>query len=450
MADEWHVSAELMERFLSEQATREETRTILAHLIHGCRECSGLAQRLLREGIGLWFPKSGEPATVEQLEELFDRAFEATALDLRRMADEKLQGWAQWSSLDRLLPEERKARVTADPSMHAWGFHQRLIEASRWYSRNDPLEGVDIVRLAIVVAERLDADTVGGQRARQDLLAETHALLGSALRLASNYEEARMEFNEAWRHADLGADNPLTKGYILRLEASWMVDMGEFETAEAALEEALIFYRELGDRSLEGRTLVKMGIAIGYADAARGVQHIRQALSLIDAKREPRVWLCAQHDLAWFLAEAGHAEESQKVLDEARSLYKQFPDDFAQLRLHWLEGKITRSKGQAQEAAHIFSHLLDEFYARDLRHEILFISIDLAEAYTAAGRFEEAAKLTRDVYPIMTTWKMHRHALAAWLIFQNALELRQVDGIFANLRIYYRRYWNKEVAFTAE
>lgn len=47
----------------------------------------------------------------------------------------------------------------------------------------------------------------------------------------------------------------------------------------------------------------------------------------------------------------------------------------------------------------------------------------------------------------MTTWKMHRHALAAWLIFQNALELRQADGIFANLRVYYRRYWNREVEF---
>lgn len=172
--------------------------------------------------------------------------------------------------------------------MHTWGFHQRLIEASRWYSRDDALEGVDIVRLALVVAERLDSDTVGGQRARQDLLAETHALLGSALRLASSYEEARREFNEAWRHAEMGNENPLTKGYILRLESSWMVDMGELEVAEAALEEALISYRELGDRSLEGRTLVKMAsrLATRTLHAASSTSERRFLSSTPNASRE--------------------------------------------------------------------------------------------------------------------------------------------------------------------
>jgi hypothetical protein len=48
----------------------------------------------------------------------------------------------------------------------------------------------------------------------------------------------------------------------------------------------------------------------------------------------------------------------------------------------------------------------------------------------------------------MSAWKLHCWALAAWLLLQNALELRQLDGLLVRLRLYYRRYWNREVEFT--
>jgi hypothetical protein len=32
--------------------------------------------------------------------------------------------------------------------------------------------------------------------------------------------------------------------------------------------------------------------------------------------------------------------------------------------------------------------------------------------------------------------------ILAWMVFQNALELRQLDGLLVRLRLYYRRYWN--------
>ena len=169
-----------------------------------------------------------------------------------------------------------------------------------------------------------------------------------------------------------------------------------------------------------------------------------------NAERTPRTMLCAQHDLAWFLADAGEKQEALDVLDAARPLYRQFPDDYAQLRLHWLEGKLARNMGRSEEAAHIFQQLWEEFRVRELRHDLVLVTIDLAEVITRSGQVEEAAKFVRQVYPIMVNWGLHRYALATWLMLREALELCQLDDLFSRMRAYYRRNWNRPAAFPTE
>ena len=71
---------------------------------------------------------------------------------------------------------------------------------------------------------------------------------------------------------------------------------------------------------LEGRTLLKMGDCIGQIYPERGIARVRQALPLIDVSREPRLELCARHDLAWFL-NSGKPEGALAVLDRARRVY---------------------------------------------------------------------------------------------------------------------------------
>jgi tetratricopeptide (TPR) repeat protein len=447
MADEEHVSADLIRRFLADQATREEAKLLVGHLIRGCNECNARIGAQAAE-MGVWRPVVAAPASA--YEEVIGRAFESAGEQMHQRALERLQGWGQWSALEPLLPEERIARVLSDPAMQTWGLHQRLIEASRWYSRSDPLEGVDILRLALAVAERIDPSGIGGPGRWRDLMAETYALLGDARRLASDFEGARSAYTLAWQQAEMGTNDPTCAAYITRLEAHWMIDMGEFETAEAALEECLMLYRKSGMVNQQANVLVKMGVAIGYVDAARGVSRIREALLLINGERSPRTMLCAQHDLAWFLADAGENQEALRVLDAARPLYRQFPDEHAQLRLHWLEGKLARNMGRREEAAHIFQQLWEKFRVRELRHELVLVTIDLAEVIARSGQVEEAAKLVRQVYPIMVNWNLHRHALVTWLMLREALELCQLDDLFSRMRTYYQRHWHRPAAFPSE
>ena len=238
-----HISEELFERFLRTEVSREEGQRIVSHLIAGCRECSALAFRLTSE-LGFW-PTEGStrPGWEQAYEEVFSRAMAFASEQEQRLALEKLRGWGQWAELESATPQLRFVMVENDPSYHTFGLYDRLLEASHWYIRSEPAEAVDILRLAVLVAERLNPEEIGAERLA-DLRAHAWAILGNARRLASDFEGARRSFNEAWRILEEGTGDSREEGYILGLEASYMKDIGEFELAESSLEEALEKYQE--------------------------------------------------------------------------------------------------------------------------------------------------------------------------------------------------------------
>src|SRR5436305_8517434 len=441
---EWHVPEELMGRFLRAEALREESQRIVRHLLSGCPQCSEMTHRAISE-TGLW--SSRKACWEEVYEEVFQRALAFATEEEQRHALERLRGWAQWSSLESLNPQVRFAVVESDKSFHTWGLYDRLLEASRWYLHTEPAEAVDIVRLAITVAERLDP-VIFGEKSIADFLANAWAAVGNVKRIADDFEGARRAFNEAWRFLEQGTGDPLASAHIMSLEASYMKDIGEFETAESSLEEGLDIYRKASDPHQQGRILLKMGEAIGHVYPERGLAHIQKALALIDMTKEPRLDLCAQHNLAWFLNETGKAKEALAVIERARPRYQQFRDEFTQLRLHWLEGKIAANLGDLAGAESILGQLWEEFRVRDLNQEVVLVSIDLAKVLTWKGEIARAAELVAQCYAIMKGWGLHRDALAAWLVLQKTLAQGHALGdIFQRIEIYYRRHWVRPATF---
>ncbi len=438
---EWHLSANLFRRFLDGRTTKEESKRIVRHLIHGCEECLALSSRLVAES-AYWFPKRGALSETEY-EDAFQAALRFANAEERRAAIARVRGWGQWAGLHELLPEERLQQVLALKHFHHWGFYRALLDAASRYSRTDPREAVEVVSLAITVAELLDPASVGGAKAATDLRATASALLGNARRLAGDLQGAREALNNAWHLLDAGTGGRMERALILSLDASYIRTVGEFETAECVLQEALNIYVAAGDSHMQGRILIQMGDAVGYIDPLRGIAYIRRALELLNSTREPRLELCAQHDLAFFLTNAGRAEEALAVFDRARPLYKQFPDDWTQFRLSWMEGKIARGLGHLEEAAQIFRQVWEDFRERELHYDLLMVSLDLAESYVASGRYATAARFAAEVYQIMDGWKVHHYALSAWLVLQKALEFHEAEDVLLRVRRHFLRHWHQ-------
>ncbi len=331
---------------------------------------------------------------------------------------------------------------------HHWGLFRALLDAARSCRARDPLEAADIAQLALDTMDLLDPKAVGGEAAAKDMQAKAFALLADCRRRASDLDGARAAIAEAWKWNEEGAGDPLDKAEIFRVDAAYAETVGEFETAESILEKALTLYLAVGDAHLQGKTLIQMAKAVGHLDPEKGLAHIGRALELVNPVREPRLALCAQHHLAWFLSAAGRPRDALGVLDRARPLYEEFPDDFAQHRLHWLQGRVAHALGQFSEAAAILHQVREEFCTPDLHRDFLMVSIDLAEAHVAARETATALTFLEETTPIMAGWKLHRNALAAWLLFQKTLEERRdqkpaaLAPLFDNLRRYYHRSWH--------
>src|SRR5829696_906046 len=137
--EEWHIPEELLERFLRVETSREESQRIVRHLLSECPRCQELA-----------FRGPSKSGWEQAYEEVFTRALAFASEEEQRLAVEKLRGWGQWAQLEPMPPQMRFAAVESDPRFHTLGLYHRLLEASRWYSRTEPAEAVDIVRLAIL------------------------------------------------------------------------------------------------------------------------------------------------------------------------------------------------------------------------------------------------------------------------------------------------------------
>ena len=368
----------------------------------------------------------------------------------QRLALERLRGWAQWAQLEPMTSRVRFALVETDMAYHTFGLYDRLLEASRWYLRRQPTEAIEVVRLAIVVAERLDRKKLGLERVA-GLRAAAWAALGNAKRVAEDFEGARRAFLEAWRIVEEEAlDDPVDQAHITGLEASYLKDIGEFEMAEASLMEAAETYRRLGDVHQQGRALLQMGEIIGHVNPERGIAHLQKALALLELSRDPWLDLCAHHALAQFLSDAGQPAEALVVLERTRLLYQSFPEDMVQLRLHWLEGKIARALGEYGVAESIFQQLWQEFRVRKLNQEVVLVAIDLAQVLIEQRDTARAAELSAECFAVMKQWGLHKDALAAWLVFQNALAHGAVVGdLFARMESYFRRHWVRPGRFEA-
>lgn len=446
----WHISEELIGRFLRAETSKDESREVVRHLLGGCQEC---AERSLRAAAGKGFLSRPLviPADWDQAyEEVFNRVITWATAEEQRLALEKLRGWAQWAYLEPLSPQVRFSTVEADASYQTYGLFERLLEASRWASRREPAEAVDIVRLAVVIAEHLDPAEIGEERVA-DLQAIAWANLGNARRIANDFEGARRAFNEAWRILEDGTGDAAERAELISFEASYMKAIGEFELAESTLEEAFEIYRDLADSHRQGRILFQMGDIIGHVDPERGLGHIRKALTLLDREREPRLDLCAQHDLALYLTESGRPREALAILERSRPLYEQFQDDLTQLRMHWLEGKIACRLGELKDAETIFSQLWEELRALNLHQEVVLVTIDLAEVLIKKGESARAAELSAECYGIMKNWNLHRDALSAWIVFQHALTHGRMAGsLFKKVGEYYRRHWSRPAKLEIE
>jgi tetratricopeptide (TPR) repeat protein len=338
----------------------------------------------------------------------------------RALAVERAEASRRIVELLEHPPERREMLMRNHPRFQTWGLLERLIERVREETFQDPEEATDLARLALSLADFLDASYYGPERI-DDLRGRTWAYAGNARRVASDLPGAEKAFDKAIRHLRQGTGDPLERALLLDLRSSLLRDQRRFDAAMSLLLRALRTYRDLGETHRAGRVLVKLSTLhehIGTPE--RAIPLLHDALTLIDAGREPRLLLTAQHNLITTLAEAGRFMEAHGLFIQARPTYARFPEAWTQNRRHWVAGKIARGLGQAREAeAHLVA-AREGFFAEKAAFDTALVSLDLASLYAAQGRTEELRENAEQVLAVFSAGQIHREALAAFSFLRQA------------------------------
>ncbi len=365
-----------------------------------------------------------------------------TAFLQARMAELRLERLLAPALLERLWAapvEEWVSRVQADAEIRCWSVAERLIEECHELLYTAPARAEALAGLAVTIAQDLDPGRYGKELV-QDLKARAWACLGTVLRQGSDLRSADAAFSVAESYLGMGTGDALEEAQLLELKAALRREQRQLEEAHGLIDEVIAIYRHYRDFHLVGRAFVQKGRIHGAEGGFEpAVRWLRKGLGLIDPTRERRLELSARHSLMLYLHESGRDQEAWFLLKASRPEFLEHGGELLQLRLRWLEGKIHQALGRLDEAEAALLESRRGFIAQGIGFSSALVSLDLAGLYASQSRIGEMRRLAEEMLPIFQSRDIHREAIAALIVFQQAVRMERLSSdLLDQIRSYLR------------
>jgi tetratricopeptide (TPR) repeat protein len=361
----------------------------------------------------------------QALEDDYGNALDSASRSLRSIEDsyrrEREGAFGLYAELLRHPVERHSFIVRNCPRFHTWGFCELLLHRSQEQNFQNPTAGENLALLAIEALDHLDPSSYGSG-SLEDLRARAWSHVANSRRIRADLRGAEEAFELAFSFLKLGTGDLMEKALLLDLKASLLTKQHRLPAALGLLRRAIAIFLEVGDTHRAGRALVSMSSIHSIAgEPERAITLLHRALKLIDSAREPRLVLVAWHNLIEDLTETGQFMEAQKLLVKARPLYRKFTPWLQNFKA-FLEGKIARGLGQAEQAEALFLSARNGFLAEGIIYEMAIVSLETASLYAEQGRMAELKRLSEEMIPIFSSRQIHREALAALDYWRQAVE----------------------------
>lgn len=405
-----HLDAKGLEELVLLNEHRTQRRFLLDAL-GLCPECAKVGEHLLAAREAGWL--SEDYGILEA--ELARSRFGAPAL---------------WERLARYSPEKRRGLLLDTDRFRSWGLCELICRKSREAATGDTVQAVELAELAVVAVGRLMPDRPFEKEWLVELQALAWAHLGNARRVLGELRSAEEAFSyadEMWEKGEVEVGDPLGYGaVILDLKASLLRGQRRFGEAVKYLDQVVAAYRdgdpEVRDAHLAGRALVKKAYTLDQmGEPERAVEALREAVPLLDPQGDSRLFLCVRHNLLLFLTNLGRHREAAALLPEVESLTREAGSALDHVRLRWAEGRIVAGLGQTARAVELFQAVRREFLAQGIGYDAALVSLELASLYAREGKTAEMKELAGEMLPVFQSRDVHREALAALAVFQQAV-----------------------------
>jgi tetratricopeptide (TPR) repeat protein len=409
MTDDSHLDAAALDELLRLNDHRVQKDTLL-HLLATCPDCGRVGVHLL------------EAARAGRL----PRDYSVLEAELERS---RAGAPALWEQVAQLPYEKQRGRIQDTNRFLSWGLCELLCRESEKVASRDANRAVELAELAVLVAERLRP----GEPAEEEWLLGLRALalahLGNARRVLGELRGAEKAFSRSadlWEKCERETGDPLGYGpVILDLKASLRRGQRRFVEALELLDRVVTAYRdgdpERRDLHLPGRALIKKAYTYDQmGEPGRALEMLQEAAPLVDPARDPRLFLCLRHNVLDTLSKMGRLEEARELLPEVEALSREIGNALDLARLRWAEARIAAGLGGTARAEEMFQEVRRALLGQGIGYDAALVSLELAALYARQGRTAEMKELAGEMLPIFQAADVHREALAALAVFQQA------------------------------
>ena len=327
-------------------------------------------------------------------------------------------------TLRQLSPEQRLLRIRNSPERFANRvLCEELFDQARACLPDDPAGSRAWAEAAEAIAEAYPEP-------HPPHLVRALAYQANADRAAGDFEGAQVVFRRARDLMEEHAVADLELGAELHsFLGSLDTDLRRFEQAGEHLNSAANLYRILGYEEELARVLMKLANLhryVGDLEAALDADHA--AMGLLSPEASPRLYLAARFNCASNLAAAGQHQAARDLLVYDEDLYERQGDIHLRIRVGWLEGRIAAATGDPAGAERAYLAVRDHFAGQGHGFNAAIACLDLAALYHQEGRLEELRESAGQAVQLFQTHEIHRDALVALLLLQEAAAARRLTA----------------------
>ena len=378
----------------------------------------------------------------------FRAALAAAARNRRRALSREARARARaaWKRLSRSLAEERRWLVERAEEYRDFTLCELLCEESERAAARDASQAIELAELALHIAERVP----GSDAWRARLQGYAWAFLANALRVDNDLDAADLAFAVAralWESGAAADAGVLDPSRILDLEASLRRDQRRWPEALGLLERATELCRNPAGL---GRILLKKAFTheqMGEYEEA--VVALQQAGPHVDGRREPRQLFALPFNLAVNLCHLGRHSEAAPLVDQVRELAVAMRNDLDLLRVLWLDARTAAGLGRREEAITKLRQVRQDFSGHNRPYDAALATLDLAILLLEQNENAEVQALAAEMVAVFKRLAIYREALAAVLLFQRAAEQEAATAELGRhlLRFLERARYDPELRF---
>ena len=420
-----HLTPELIRAVIERRLSPQVLSTQLwRHLQAICPEC--------RDGFEEWLAvRSGHDYS-----QVFDKLLgDAEAAPDR--SEEEALARREFREILRTPAAKRETKIrNATKRFRSPFLAMRFLEENRAVIFDTPADAFEYATLARRVAERAEEGIGASLRVR----AAIHQ--GNSLRVLGHFKEAEEYFEDA-RH--LLANFDVVDGEVFaeldEYEGVFQRDRGHFSVAGEMLARAALTYQVLRDKHGSART--RIAVAQNYFHAAepkKAITALYEALEHVEASGDESLEHSARHNLALYLCEVGDARGADKIFEPLRPFFARTQGRALKSRGEWVEALISRGLENTTDAEARLKKVIRSFLALGIGYEAALATLDLALLYFETGKFGRLKRLTKTLEAIFGADDLHREAVSALLLFEQAISREVVtETLLDRLRLYLRQ-----------